>query len=234
MHTLTLIWTVSCCRTNNSLFIFQWQTSWEQIQAWRAKQRYIIWACRSRALQINRHSHPLHCQSALDKFKVCVPVHPIVALVPFKQITEFVHVHVMEGIEFLGRWFLIPLHWNWLPNWGEVANWRTTHSESVSFLMLQYVWCFGGLLLSRCCCVTQLQWSIHRYTVHSLQLQPAAHCTANLFTHLLYRWVFYKAWDQRSTGKCHVHGREAGRYPWFSAAVPVSTEAKFLLSFPLD
>lgn len=128
----------------------------------------IIWACRSRALPINRHSQPLHCQSALDKLKVCVPVHPVVALVLFKQITEFVHVHVMEGIELLGRWLLIPLHWNWPPNWGEGANWRTTHSESVSFLILQYVWCFGGLLLSRCWCVTQLQWSIYRYTVRNL------------------------------------------------------------------
>lgn len=199
----------------------------------------IIWACRTRALQINRHSHPLHCQSTLDKLQVCVLVYSIVALVLLKQIAELVHVQLMEGIEFLVRWLLIPLHRNWLSNCGEGTKWRTTHSESVYVLILQYLWCYwrtvtlklNGLVMFTV--IDTVAQNPQKYAVSAVTT-ICMYCTTKRFTHLLYGWVFYKAWDQRSTGKCHARGRGAGRYPWCFAAFPVSTEARFLLSFPLD
>ena len=44
---------------------------------------------------------------------MCVLVHSVVALVLLKQIAEFVHVQLVEGIKVLGRWFLVLLHLNW-------------------------------------------------------------------------------------------------------------------------
>lgn len=53
-------------------------------------------------------------------------------------------------------------------------------------------------------------------------------------THRQYGWVFCRAWDQRSTGKYHVRGREAGRCPWRFEASPVSIVAKFHECLTLD
>lgn len=95
--------------------------------------------CSTRVL-INRHSNPLHHQSALNKVQVCVLVHSIVAFVLLKQIAEFIHVQLVEGIKFLTRWLLIPLHPNWPSNCREVTGWRTTHSDSVYFMICNMVY----------------------------------------------------------------------------------------------
>lgn len=52
---------------------------------------------------------------------MCVLVHSIVAFVLLKQIAEFIHVQLVEGIKFLARWLLILLHPNWPSNCREVT-----------------------------------------------------------------------------------------------------------------
>lgn len=66
-------------------------------------------------------------QSSLDKVEMYVLVHSVVAFVLLKQTAELIHVVLVEGIQFLSRWLLIPLHSDWPPNCsGEVQHTRFT------------------------------------------------------------------------------------------------------------
>lgn len=88
----------------------------------------------------------LHPQSSLDKDQVCVLVYSIVHFVLLKQIAEFVHVQLVEGIKLLSCWPLVPLHPDWPANCREVKRCRrTTHAQSVYFMQFGQFEAIWGL-----------------------------------------------------------------------------------------
>lgn len=68
----------------------------------------------------NKYAFKSLPSSSSDKVQVNVLVHSIVAFMLLKQIAEFVHVQLVEGIELLSCWLLILLHLNWPSNCREV------------------------------------------------------------------------------------------------------------------
>lgn len=135
--------------------------------------------------------------------------------------------------------------------WADVRVWVVASERAISLAMFDFILLvcteilFANCRLIRCFChKIAAGWDLHEHRslisyilqviidpiaqnqkTNSVQSQGNCilhpHRWTKLFTHLLYWWVFCKAWDQRSTGRCHERGREAGRCPWRSAAVPV-------------